>query len=331
MDNSSKEQKLLLIVTGASRGFGRACALAFCQQQATAARRRRRRRTEQHDDDEDEEQQQVVARLHAVLVGRSLDGLQETAAQLLSVSSGGDASVVIVTHVVVADLGDLETLDESIDRILQQPKTTFLDGGGGVCDSNIDFDECVLINNAGSLGHIGCATTAPSLNDMRHTVDLNVTAALWLSVRVARWASERHQSLLKSCTIVNVSSLVAVQPFPTLAIYSAGKAARDAYHNSMAQDENKNDTERTTTSCAKIRILNYAPGPLEATEMTQKLREADDLHSSLKPNYQKTLVNVNDSAMALMRLLCSGEFDNGQHVDYYDLVPPSDSDANNDE
>lgn len=90
----------------------------------------------------------------------------------------------------------------------------------------------------------------------------------------------------------------------------------------MAQDYENNDAKCTSTD-AKIRILNYAPGPLEATEMTQMLREADDLHSSLKPHYQKTLVDVNDSAMALMQLLHSGKFDNGQHVDYYDLVPPS--------
>jgi len=178
------------------------------------------------------------------------------------------------------------------------------------------FDECVLINNAGSLGHIGVTTDSPSLQDLQQTVNLNVTAALWLSVRVARYCKEH---VIPHCTIVNVSSLVAIQPFATLAIYSAGKAARDAFHSSMAQEEEAAASDDTTTT-TRVRVLNYAPGPLEGTDMTQQLRQADRLDATLQPQYQKTLVDVNDSATALVQLWERNNYKNGQHVDYYDTL-----------
>jgi len=262
-------KRLLLIVTGASRGFGRACAVELCLQ---------------HFKD---------TKIQAVLVGRSDTALEDTIQLLPSTVS---------VRKVVADLGRLEDLDSSIDEIM------------AATGDEEAFDDCLLINNAGSLGHIGSAMKAPSLRDMQATVDLNITSALWLSVRLARWCNSKNIK----CTLVNVSSLVAIQPFATLAIYSAGKAARDAFHNSMAQDE---DGDPAPT------ILNYAPGPLEATNMTQQLRGADDLHYTLKPHYQKKLVDVNDSAKALVKLLESNNFTNGQHVDYYDLVVPDELDS----
>jgi len=286
-----EEKKALLIVTGASRGLGRAVAIAFCHHHIT------------------------TSKIHAVLVGRSESALRETA-ELLSTTTTTEQ---ISWRMVVADLGDLDRLDDAIDRILLPE-----DGSIGT------WDECILINNAGSLGHIGLATDAPSLRDLQHTVDLNVTSALWLSVRVARFCQQQQhsdgQTIPKKCTVVNISSLLAIQPFLTLGVYSAGKAARDAFHTAMAQEllspsanDDDDDTKDNDNHCV-VRILNYAPGPLEGTDMTQQLRTSEALHATLQPHYQKTLVDVNDSALALVRLLQSDNFTSGQHVDYYDLL-----------
>lgn len=329
-DSSNETKNILLIVTGASRGFGRACALEFCRQ-----------RLQQHLQSYQHQRSSIVV----VLVGRSAVDLTETEQQLCHLCSsserqhhedGDDAeratrrkntSVVLLTRVVLADLGDLNTLDGSVDQILSASAVD-LD------NANQGFDECVLINNAGSLGHIGPTTSTPSLSDMRQTIDLNVTSALWLSVRVGKWVQDHQQpsassSSLRKYNVVNVSSLVAIQPFPTLAIYSAGKAARDAYHNSLAQDYD--DENKNSSSSVVIRILNYAPGPLEGTDMTQQLREAESLHSSIKPHYQQKLVDVHASAKALMDLLQSDNFQNGQHVDYYDLLPSAQNDDKGDQ
>ena len=103
--------------------------------------------------------------------------------------------------------------------------------------------------------------------------------------------------------------MVAVQPFPTLALYSAGKAARDAYHVALAKEE------------TWARVLNYAPGPLE-TDMTEEIRQASELSEDLKPHYAKKLVDPADSARALAKLVLVGDaspFESGSHVDYYDI------------
>jgi hypothetical protein len=65
--------------------------------------------------------------------------------------------------------------------------------------------------------------------------------------------------------------------------------------------------------------LNYAPGPLE-TEMTSILRQCDALDATLKPHFQKQLVDPMDSAAVLSRLLRDDTFVNGAHVDYYDCL-----------
>jgi sepiapterin reductase len=161
--------------------------------------------------------------------------------------------------------------------------------------------------NAGSIGHIGASVDSPSLQDLRANVDLNITSALWLSVRFARHV--RGTKDAPPCIIVQTSSLVAIKDFPSMAIYSAGKAARDKYHVVMAKEIGET---------ANMKILNYAPGPLE-TDMVTEIRAAKDLDDSLRPHYAKEQLNPEDSANKLIQLLLSNDFESGAHIDYYDL------------
>jgi sepiapterin reductase len=192
-------------------------------------------------------------------------------------------------------LSALDTLDESIGQILR-----------AIEDSESEFDEIILINNAGSLGHVGSCIDSPSLHELSKNIDLNITSSLWMSVRFARFAKEKDFRVV----LVNISSLVAVEPFPTLGIYSAGKAARDAYHVAMAKEN--------AGGC--IKCLNYAPGPLE-TDMSNEIRAAPGLDGKLRPNYERKLIDPQESARVLVQLLRENEFENGAHIDYYDVVP----------
>ena len=69
-------------------------------------------------------------------------------------------------------------------------------------------------------------------------------------------------------SVVNVSSLCAVQAFESWGIYCAGKAARDMYHAVLAQELSKRSGDNTGS---KILVLNYAPGPLD-TDMQKEIR-----------------------------------------------------------
>lgn len=120
----------------------------------------------------------------------------------------------------------------------------------------------MLVNNAGSLGHITFVNELPSLATLRSEMDFNVTSAFWLSSRFAAVfgakktdekggafdgdgaeASKTNSSTavagsagggtirdVSNNVLVNVSSLAALQPFESWAGYSSGKAARDMFH-----------------------------------------------------------------------------------------------------
>lgn len=253
---------MLLLVTGASRGLGKAIAKVACQ----------------HTD-----------RVRAILVARSASGLLETEESMKR--EGAQVS----RHIM--DLQDLDKLDGNIDDLIQD---LMLD--------DASYDNVVLINNAGTIGHVGSFLTSPSLDNLRNNIDLNVTSALWFSIRFAQYIKAKHQK--QRATIVNISSLVAVADFPTMAAYSAGKAAREKYHTIMSKEIGADDEG--------IKILNYAPGPLE-TDMVTEIRSSAELDGDLRPHFEKKLLDPEDSAGKLIKLLLSNEFESGSHVDYYDL------------
>jgi sepiapterin reductase len=287
-----------VVITGASRGLGRAIAVEFAKLPSVRS---------------------------LLLIARN--NLEATKEDCLHhrqlVNKEEDLSGTLCVTTIHADLGNLETLDETIvtiyEKIVQEQQ-------------ELDFGRLILVNNAGSLGYIGQAAEMPSLRDMQDTIDLNVTSALWMAVRMISTASTfpRPASVL----IVNISSLVAIQPFPSLALYSAGKAARDAFFKAMATEHpappsTTTPTPTTTTNITtptatikSVKTLNYAPGPLE-TDMTQEIRAASSserLNESLRPHYAKQLVQPIDSARVLVDLVQKDEFDSGEHIDYFDVV-----------
>ena len=235
------------------------------------------------------------------MVARSETGLKETEAicgDALTSIENNEVNTTIKYHVM--DLGNLDTLDDNITRLFMDLK---------------DSKQIIWINNAGSIGHIGLCSESPSLQDMRSNVDLNITSSLWMAARFTRYIQEQQQPV--DGILVNISSLVAIADFPTMGIYSAGKAARDKYHTTIAKEQPSENA--TTTTTAVLKTLNYAPGPLE-TEMVTEIRAAiTNLHDSLKPHYQKPQLDPEDSAKKLVHLLISNEFESGAHIDYYDL------------
>lgn len=298
--SSSSASSLLLIITGASRGLGRAISVAFCQDLS-------------------------IGRIHALLVARSEDGLNETTDLMTQVASNRVTPFPLLQLQVTQhamDLSNLDQLDPNIDTLLQSMPAPFTSATtSSSLSSSSAFDRIVLINNAGSLGHVGPTLNSPSLQDMKQAVDLNVTSSLWWSVRMARHfvPTPTHPTTIAptpttKVTLVNISSLVALQDFPTMAIYSAGKAARDRFHSVLAVEESNNIDQHMNV----LKVLNYAPGPLE-TDMSVTLRHCKELDETLKPHYQKELIDPLDSARKLVQVVLKDEFQTGQHLDYYDF------------
>ena len=284
---------ILFLVTGASRGLGRSIALAFQQHFLATS------------------DGASSLHLHFSLVARSQQGLEETRQQLEDQAGKGKESsssnISIDYSIHSFDLGDLANLETNFNQVLNKFQQT-------------SWSQFILINNAGSLGSLGPCWNEPqsSLQHMQAIIDFNVTSALWIATKCLHWVlKEQTNNRTPQTTMVNVSSLTAIQAFPSMGLYSAGKAARDMFHACMEQE--LSSAGSTSKTLPPVKVLNYAPGPLE-TDMTEEIRRAPNLDVSLKPHYDKRLVDANDSAKVLVTLVAKNEFTSGSHVDYYDCL-----------
>jgi len=275
----------LLIVTGASRGIGRAISVAFSSP----------------------EWQSEISSLRAILIARSEEGLAQTKSLMLQEASKKQTPIGVSCYCI--DLSNLEQLEEKTEQIFASMST-----------HKNDYPRRIFINNAGNVGPLDLTASICSVEHLRQAMDLNVTSGLFLSSRFAHYFCSSNSSSDKekddsanssSSVVVNISSLCAIQPFPTMGVYCATKAARDMYHAVMAQE------------LSNVKILNYAPGACD-TDMQDELRNAETFDKQLRDYYVKAkesneLVKVEDTAKKLVQLVMQSNFDSGSHIDYWDV------------
>ncbi|KAG2195250.1 hypothetical protein INT47_007979 [Mucor saturninus] len=166
--------------------------------------------------------------------------------------------------------------------------------------------RAILINNAGSTGDLSKKVGEYTATEIGDYVNLNITSYISIVTGFIRLFSKSVVDM----TIVNISSLLAVQAFPNWALYATGKSARDMLLKVVALEE------------PSIRTLSYAPGPLD-NEMQQHVREtlADPEQNKLytKMANEGNLVKMEDSATKLAQLIEKNEFESGSHIDFYDV------------
>ncbi|XP_032033251.2 sepiapterin reductase [Hylobates moloch] len=223
-----------------------------------------------------------------VLNARNDEALRQLEAEL-----GAEQSGLRVVR-VPADLGAEAGLQQLLGALRELPRPEGL-------------QRLLLINNAGSLGDVskGFVDLSDS-TQVNNYWALNLTSMLCLTSSVLK-AFPASPGLNR--TVVNISSLCALQPFKGWALYCAVKAARDMLFQVLALEE------------PNVRVLNYAPGPLD-TDMQQLARETSidpDMRKGLQELKAKgKLVDCKVSAQKLLNLLQKDEFESGAHVDFYD-------------
>jgi len=170
-----------------------------------------------------------------------------------------------------------------------------------------DFDLSILVHNAGSLGNVHLRVTQmEDLNELRSYYDLNLISLILLTSQYAKVFGDES----KQRSIINISSLGALQPFKTWSSYCTGKAARDMVLRSIAAED------------PSIATLNYAPGPVDTdiyTEAINRMGDDDTRKSFSDCKTSGQILTPIQTITKLVKVLGEGKFTKGEHVDYFDL------------
>ncbi|GAB0086405.1 Sepiapterin reductase [Sergentomyia squamirostris] len=250
-----------LLITGASRGIGKAMAIGCAKELKPGSL--------------------------ILLLARSAAGLEATKTEILACND----KITIVTASVDLTESSRENLEVIVDKALAN-------------GSRKDFDFSLVIHNVGTLGDV-----------TKWSRDLN-SQAIWrehFSVNVFSIAVLNSVFLDKITStdriVVNVTSLAAVEPFPSMGLYCSSRAARQMYFRCLAA-ENPN-----------IVVLNYSPGPVD-TDMQTDIR-TNAIAASVKDymgNLHKEgkLVTLEQTTQKFLEVLREGKFKSGDRIDYYD-------------
>lgn len=92
----------------------------------------------------------------------------------------------------------------------------------------------ILINNAGGSPPAETATASPRFSE--RIVALNLLAPIWCSQAAHRYLLHAGTDRSEASAIVNISSVAALRPGPTVAAYAAAKAGLMNFSGTIAQE-----------------------------------------------------------------------------------------------
>ncbi|XP_068157445.1 sepiapterin reductase [Drosophila tropicalis] len=227
-----------------------------------------------------------------VLLGRDLSLLDETKANILR--DNGELEV----YTYSLELSQCQA--EDFSKILSET----LEKSNAKAEG---FQRAIVIHNAGTLGD--ASKRASEIGDtgyLEKFFHTNLFSALALNCEFLRVF--RDQAKL----VVNLSTLAAIQPIPSMAYYCTVKAAREMYFRVLAKEEESTD---------KTLVLNYAPGMIDTQMTVQVEREAHD--PTIKAMFReqresKVMLTTEQTALKFIKILESKVFQSGDHIDYRD-------------
>ncbi|KAK4297628.1 hypothetical protein Pmani_029970 [Petrolisthes manimaculis] len=227
----------------------------------------------------------------SVLVGvaRSKERLDATAAKVKALNP----NIKVITEAV-----DLSTiLKEDFEVLLK---------GSFDSEHSPPPTKAIIFHNAASLENLTYLKQMKDANKITPYFHFNVSSVISLNAVFMDHVSHLCNG---SITVVNISSLCALQPMKSWGLYCSAKAARDMVFRVMALEE------------PNIRVLNYAPGPLdnEMQVVARNLTEDEEVKSAFQSmKNENKLLTCSQSVVKLLDVLVKDEYKSGDHVDYYD-------------
>ncbi|XP_039283655.1 sepiapterin reductase [Nilaparvata lugens] len=222
-----------------------------------------------------------------VLLARSFRGLQATN----DLIAAANPDVKVILHVM-----DLYSPNPSeFNKIIAEAASDVS-----------QFKLAVVVHNAGSLGN--CSQLTSEMNDLaewNRFMSLNLYSVTALTAEFLKIFNLGQRCL------VNITSLCAIQPVRSLGYYCIGKASREMYFKTLAEEDPSLD------------ILNYSPGPVNTgmiTDLIQSVKSDDtkNMFESMKSN--GTLVSLPETTAKAIEVLKKGKYKSGGRVDYFDDI-----------
>ncbi|XP_047446763.1 sepiapterin reductase b [Mugil cephalus] len=241
----------ICIITGASKGFGRALAHEVVQWLKPGS--------------------------ILLLAARSGTLLEELKDEL----QGSTEEKKVLIHCITADV----STEKGVNEIVRVAKL----------EAANDLEHVLLINNAATLGDLSPFASFTDPDEVNSYMFLNVGSALVLTAGILK-VFPRRPDLRWS--VVNVSSVFAVEALPSWVLYCTAKAARKMMFGVLAEEE------------PNVKVLSYSPGSLD-TEMQQDIKRMTGVCHHLMPCHV--------SAAKLLKLLLDNEFPSGAHIDFFEV------------
>ncbi|XP_034248916.1 sepiapterin reductase isoform X2 [Thrips palmi] len=227
-----------------------------------------------------------------LLLARNAQGLQETRAKVLEANP--DITVVCIPT-------DLAKGGAELFR------SVIINGLGEAKAAPGDFQLAFIVHNAGSLGNVGPGVA--EMNDSEEWSEfltLNITSTAVLNSEFLKVFPENS---VPNRTVINITSLCAIQPFISMGQYCVSKAAREMFFKVLAEENPSLD------------VLSYSPGPVD-TDMTVSIinntRDAKARQIFIDMKEKKTIVTCEQTTERVMQVLSNKKYKSGQRVDYFD-------------
>lgn len=162
------------------------------------------------------------------------------------------------------------------------------------------------VHNAGSLGRTDQNVGEwENLEELQGYFTLNVFSMILLNSQFFKIFNDAS----KQRSVVQITSLSAIQPFKTWGFYCAGKATRDMLMKSLALESG-------------IQVLSWAPGPVDTEMYDQACKATGDpeLNQAFNENRANgQILTPEQTIKKLIGVLGEKKYVNGEHVDYYDI------------
>ncbi|CAJ0587125.1 unnamed protein product, partial [Mesorhabditis spiculigera] len=233
-----------------------------------------------------------------VLTSRRIEDLEKVKSAIAS--SHHSATVHLFAQ-------DLATWDDAAGQKFAELLQKIVDGAS--------ISGVLLFHNAGSTGDLTKkAAELSDLKDWQQYLQANFLSLVSINNAVVRVVGNKSAKK----TIINITSLVAIQAFPSFTQYACGKAVREAFFRSLAVEY------------PDWKILNYSPGPVDTDmyhsvaknsydeETREEFKKKAECKDAAESVLSRKMLTPKETVTRLFHILKEDKFESGGRVDYFD-------------